>query len=369
MTSRNNRIAIFHNLPEGGGLRMIDNVINRYKNKFEIDLYVISDMKPKKIVGVINNYIHVRPWKGFIQRNLWIFFVLPKIHKKLAKRINKTYKKILVTHDYFTKSPYLLRYLKINNIYLCQETQREFYEPWEIHAPSLREKIANIFRLPIKTIDRVNTMSAGTIICNSKYSQMTIKSAYNRASHIVYPGVDEHFFKPHNSKKEKIILCVGGLNPVKNQLFLVSSLKPILNEYKLVLVGKGKKEYMEKIINQGCNSSNIKIVKNISDTELRSLYRKAMVTCISAHKEPFGLSSLESQSCGTPVVSVKEGGPIETIINGKTGYLVQKDSGEYLDTVLLAITNSVKMGKSARKNIVGQWTWKKTLKKLDKYLK
>lgn len=368
MVIRKNRIAIFHNLPEGGGLRMINNIINRYKNKFEIDLYIISDIKPKKITGVKNNYIQVKPWKGFVQRNLWIFFVLPVIHKKIAKRINKTYKKILITHDYFTKSPYLLRYLKINNIYLCQETQREFYEPWGIHAPSLREKIANIFRLPIKMIDKINTMSAGTIICNSKYSKMAIKRAYSRDSHVIYPGVNENFFKPHNSKKEKIILCVGGLNPVKNQLFLISSLKPILNEYKLVLVGTGKKEYVKKIIYQGGNSSEIEIVKNISDVKLRSLYRRAMVTCISAYKEPFGLSSLESQSCGTPVVSIKEGGPVETIVNGKTGYLVQKDSGKYLDMVLSAIANNIKMGKSARENIINKWTWKKTLKKFDKYL-
>lgn len=367
MTQDKAKIAIFHNLPGGGGIRMLNNIIIRYKNKYDIDLYVISDLKPEIIEGVRNIYIHVSPWKGFLLRNLWLFIVLPVIHGKVAKTINKSYKFAFITHDYFTKSPYLLRYLKIKNIYLCQETQREFYEPWKIHAPSLKEKIANFLRLPIKIIDKINTRSAQTIICNSRYSKKTIKRIYGKKSNIVYPGVNEHFFNPDHSKKEKIILCVGGINPIKNQLFLILSLKPLLEKYKLILVGQGKEEYIEKIYKQGEYNPNIQIIEKISDIKLRNLYRQSVVTCISAYKEPFGLSSLESQSCGTPVVSINEGGPVESIIDGKTGFLADEDVEDYYKKVLLAIKNTNVMGRNARKNIINKWTWDKTLSKLDKY--
>lgn len=368
VVSQKPKLAIFHNLPGGGGIRMLENIILKYKRKYDIDLYVISDKKPKESVGVETKFVQVEPWKGFFLKNLWIIFKLPLIHKELANTINRSYGIILVTHDYFTKSPYLLRYLKINNIYLCQEPQREFYEPWRVHAPELKEKIANILRLPIKYIDRINTRSANKIICNSKYSKITIEKIYGRKSSIIYPGVDERFFIPNKSKKENIILCIGGINPVKDQSFLSFSLKSILNKYKLILVGQGKTGYINKVLRLGGHSPNIVIINKISDEKLRFLYRKAMVTCISAYKEPFGLSSLESQSCGTPVVAINEGGPTETIVNNKTGYLVNKDSNEFLKKVLLAIKNNKILGINARKNIIEKWSWEKTLDKLDKFL-
>lgn len=369
MEIKKRRIAVFHNLPGGGGIRMLKNIVNRYKNKYKIDIFSIGEIKQKRFKGVKTMNFLVKPWSGFLLRNIWIITVLPYIHKKLSKTINENYDFAIVTHDYFTKSPYLLRYLRVKNIYLCQEPQREFYEPQSIHTTSLKEKVAYYFRLPIKFIDETNVEFADVIICNSRYSLGVIKKVYGRAGHIVYPGVNDRYFYPSKSKKENVILCIGGINSVKDQLFLVSSLKPILDKYKLILVGQGRESYIKKVLDVGGGNSNIKILNKVTDGELRSLYRKAMVTCMTAFREPFGLSSIESQSCGTPVVSVDDGGTKETIVNGKTGYVVKKNADTFLNKVLLAIKNNRRMGKNARKNIINTWSWSKTLKNFDFYLR
>ena len=75
------------------------------------------------------------------------------------------------------------------------------------------------------------------------------------------------------------------------------------------------------------------MVNNISDQELINYYSSSIVLCIGAHYEPFGLTSIEAQACGTPVVAVKEGGVSETIINGKTGYLTSRSTGEFKEYV------------------------------------
>ena len=358
------KLAIFHNLPEGGGLRMLKSIIHRYSKLYNISLFVISDLKPRQIDGVDLNHTQVRPWRGFVGRNLWIYFVLPRIHASIAKTINNNFDTVFVNHDYFTKSPYLLRYLKKKSIYLCQEPPREFYEPTKVHAPSLKDRLANTLRYPIKVIDEVSVKRADIVICNSKYSQCEITRIYGRKCEVVYPGVDAQYFKPCINKEDSI-LCVGGINTVKDQLFLVEALKPILNIYKLVLVGQGKREYIDQVREASGNSRNLIIIPHVTDRKLKILYCRSLVTCISAHNEPFGLSSIESQSCGTPVVSVYEGGPRETIINGRTGYFSRRDVREYRDKILLAIKNHNKLGKSARNNIVKQWSWSTTLKKLD----
>lgn len=343
---------------------MLDKVATSLAKENNVEIHAISDLPPKKVDGVTTNHFLVKPWKGFILRNLWILFCLPIIHKRIANKLNIEYDSVFTTHDYFTKSPYILRYLKIPSIYLCQEPQREFYEPWNVHSPTLKDKLVNMLRYPIKVIDENNVRFANTVLSNSKYSKKIIDRIYGVKSKIIYPGVDEFFFKPIKVKKDKSLLCVGGLNPIKDQLFIIKALKPLLKKYKLVLIGSGKNEYINKIYKEIGSDSKVEIEPSVSDIELRTLYCKASVTLIAAHCEPFGLSSIESQACGTPVVAVEEGGLMENIINKKTGYLVKRDKKDFLIKVKLAIKNNKKMGEDARKNIIREWTWDKTLKKL-----
>ncbi len=367
--NRIKKIAIYHNLPQGGGIRVVENITKKYLNKYQIDIIVIGEKKPNKINGVRTIFFNVNPWKGFVLRNLWIMLKLPKIHRQISTTINENYDFVFLNHDYFTKSPYLLRYIKIPNLYICHEAQREFYEPWKYHTQSFSNIIANILRYPIKIIDEINVKSTKSIICNSNFSKNKLEKIYNKKCDVVYPGVDEEFFKPINGHKKPFLLCVGGLNPVKDQIFLVKALSPILKKFELVLVGEGKSKYIKEIMTSAKVGSKIKILNRVSETELRNLYRNSLVTCITAHQEPFGLSSIESQSCGTPVVSVAEGGIMETVIENKTGYLTPRNEAKFLRNVILAIENNRRMSIDARKNAVLNWTWKKTLRKLDKYLK
>lgn len=366
--SKKRKIAFFHNLPPGGGFRVFEKIIQTYKNKIDIDLYVVSDLRPQNIKGVNLKYIKIKPWKGFFLRNLWLLIYLPIIHKNISKKINNEYEKIFITHDYLTKSPYLLRFLTIPSVYLCHEPQREFYESWKIHAPTIKNRIANLLRLPIKYIDEKNVRMATIVISNSKYSKKINDKIYNVKSQVVYPGVDEKNFKPEKNIKKNSILCVGGLNSVKDQLFLIKSITPLLKKITLNLIGDGEISYKNKIIKFKKQGLKIEINSKISDRELHKYYTKAYVTCITAHNEPFGLSSIESQSCGTPVVAINEGGVSENIINGHSGYLVKRDSRELLSRVKEAIVNNKTMGDYGRRNVLEKWTWDKTLKNLDKFI-
>ncbi len=56
------------------------------------------------------------------------------------------------------------------------------------------------------------------------------------------------------------------------------------------------------------------------------LYNKANLVVYTPYQEPFGLVPLESMSCGTPVVGVNDGGVMETVTNGKTGILTERDT-------------------------------------------
>jgi glycosyltransferase involved in cell wall biosynthesis len=362
------KIAIIHNLPGGGALRMINAIIKKYKKNTEIDLITISDIDQPKIAGIKNIRIKVNPWKGFFKYNLWLYLKLPIIHKNISKKIDwNKYDFVFVTHDYFTKSPYIIKYINRRIIYLCQEPQREYYEPWSIHAPRIKDKIANIFRFPIKLIDEINVSFVDKILCNSNYSKKVLEKIYKKECEVIYPGVDRAIFKYKKSKKKKYILCVGGINRVKGQDFIIKSLESLLGEFKLILIGNGRKEDLEYLNEISNSNKNIKIINNLPDRGLARIYRESQVTCIAAYREPFGLSSLESQACGTTVVTIDDGGTKETIIDGVTGYITSRNETEYLTCVIKAIANGKNMKNDLIKNINNRWTWDITLSSLDKY--
>ena len=86
--------------------------------------------------------------------------------------------------------------------------------------------------------------------------------------------------------------------------------------------------------------------------------------------EDYGLVPLEAAASERPVIAVNEGGPMSTVVDGKTGYLIEspeemaKRMKEFADNKELA----GKMGKAGRKRAVQEYSWSAFFKKFDKYL-
>jgi len=68
--------------------------------------------------------------------------------------------------------------------------------------------------------------------------------------------------------------------------------------------------------------AHVELLGRLSDEELRDIYSNALLTVFPFTEEPFGLVPVESMACGTPVLSYRKQGPQETIVEGRTGWLV-----------------------------------------------
>lgn len=368
------KVAIFHNTPGGGGIRLLNQVHSCLeKSGVLVEQYTITEPSGVKSVDPYDDHkIFVKPWVGFIQRLVWICTVLPSIHQKLATEINQQkFDFVIVTHDYFTKSPYICRYLKSKVYYLLHEPQREFYENFKIHCLDVKDLVANILRFPIKLIEIQNTKFVDKIYVNSKYSQGVIKKIFGRESTIIYPRVDTEYFCPDRKvKKENLILSIGGLSKVKGHDFIIKSLYPLLGRYTLVIIGSGRNKDLEYLKKLASNKRKfIRFESNFSDYKILNLYRKSLLLCIGARLEPFGLTSLEAQSVGTPVVGVAEGGIPETIINGETGYTVPRESTAFLEAVIKTLANYHHLGRKARQKMRQNWDIKKFKNDIDTILR
>ncbi len=157
-------------------------------------------------------------------------------------------------------------------------------------------------------------------VANSSYVSKRIKKYYRRDSLIIHPPVEVDYFTPtKNSEKEDFFISVGALVPYKKMELLVRAFSK--TDYRLIIVGDGS-EYkkLKKFL-----SSNIKIIKSLSRDKLRDLYRKAKAF-VFAGIEDFGISFVEAQAVGLPVIAYGKGGVEDIVVDGKTGLFFYEQS-------------------------------------------
>ncbi|MEA3373900.1 MAG: glycosyltransferase [Campylobacterota bacterium] len=97
----------------------------------------------------------------------------------------------------------------------------------------------------------------------------------------------------------------------------------------LVIVGTGSE--LQHLVDRA--SSNIEFVGFKQGEELVSLMQEAKAYVFMS-REDFGIAPVEAMACGTPVIAYDVGGVKNTVIDGKTGVLFDKQSVESLNDAI-----------------------------------
>ncbi len=171
------------------------------------------------------------------------------------------------------------------------------------------------------------------LLCNSSTVQKRIELAYHRSAEIVYPGIDNTTFIPskNNDGQEPYFLIVSRLVWHKRIDLAIKACQQ-LNQ-KLIIVGEGRdKNKLIQIKNQN-SKSKIFFYGHVSTKKLIFLYQNCQAL-ICPQEEDFGLTPLEAQACGKPVIAYKQGGITETVINCKTGIFFDDQTVESLSIAI-----------------------------------
>ncbi len=380
------KIAVFHNLLSGGAKRALYE-FSRELNKrgFMLDAFIpstadetflpLDSVVHHKVVYPLTNlftFMNHTGFKWMYRRSMLL--ALAASQKRIASEINsKGYSLAFVHHSILTQSPFILKYLKIPSVYYMQEPHRGVYEH-ALHEHSYTSSLGKsflgntkglFFHTLIKSIDESNTTHASRILVNSFYSHESVMRAYGLNSYVVYLGVDAERFRPDGTvEKENVIVSVGRLSQPKGFRFIIKALGRLQNKPTLIIIGDGDNEDERIVLTTLAREHKvtIEIKVNISDIELIKLYNRARAVVYAPYLEPFGLVPLEAMACGTPVIGVKEGGVRETVVDGTTGLLVERDSGKFAEAIEYLTQNHEKrhlMGKNAIELVRRKWTWGK----------
>ena len=127
-----------------------------------------------------------------------------------------------------------------------------------------------------------------------------------------------------------LVTTVGRIEPWKGQHILVEAVPEILKEHpnaRILIVGGlavNKPEY-ERGLRTRCAELGVSgrvIFTGIRSDIPRILAASNVLVLPSATPEPFGLTVVEAMAAGCPVVATAAGGPLESVVDGVTGWLV-----------------------------------------------
>jgi glycosyltransferase involved in cell wall biosynthesis len=198
---------------------------------------------------------------------------------------------------------------------------------------------------------------------------------------VLYMGVNTDLFSPENGargaahwarelklKARPMIMHPAAMLPMKGVVYGVRALELICNEFPdaLLLVtdtpdalaGAGEianyKDEVRGEINYRGLENNV-VCRSIEYRQLPALYANASVVIYPAiGEEPFGLAPVQAMACAKPVVVSRSGGLVESVLDGKTGFIVDKRDEKMLAERCLACLRDKdmarKMGEAGRRH-------------------
>jgi glycosyltransferase involved in cell wall biosynthesis len=223
-------------------------------------------------------------------------------------------------------------------------------------------------RQVLRHLDRAAVSAVAAVTTNSRYSVGRIHEAYGRHATVIPCGVTDGFQPPATPVARDHLLTVGTLIPSKGHDLAIEAAGRSGLGFPVVVVTPRHNPEEEARLRAIADRAGVEVVVKVgvTDEELAALYQSAVVTLYMAQLEPFGLVSIEAQSCGCPVIVSDEGGLAETLVSGVTGWSVARQVGpiaerlsQFKDPAL-----SERLGRAAAADS-GRWSWNVSAKRLQ----
>jgi len=169
-----------------------------------------------------------------------------------------------------------------------------------------KSALARLILHYIRNWDIRTSNSVDTFVANSQFIARRIRKVYQRDAHVIFPPVDVDAFVLHE-QKEDFYLTASRMVPYKKIDLIVEAFAR-MPQRRLVVIGDGPD--MQKI--RAKAAPNVEIMGYQPFKVLQDKMQRAKAFVFAA-EEDFGISVVEAQACGTPVIAYGKGGALETV--------------------------------------------------------
>ncbi|MBA7499034.1 D-inositol-3-phosphate glycosyltransferase [subsurface metagenome] len=270
---------------------------------------------------------------------------LPKNYALASIFSRQLFKKINFRDDYdffvSVDNSYPLKKHRPHLLY-CQTPPRELYDMYHIvvnaQGTASRRMMVKIWCIVNRFLDQNFVKKyVQNIACNSHNVRNRIYKAYQKEAIVIYPPTRTESYKYKPS--EGFWLSVNRIHPWKRIGLQIEAFRGMPHR-RLKIVGDFSSTYAKKLVSTA--PENVEFLGNISEEQLKDLYSRCEGHITTAIDEDFGLTAVEAMASGKPVVAVKEGGYLETVLDGITGRLTAPVVNEIIKSIEEVSTNPEK---------------------------
>jgi glycosyltransferase involved in cell wall biosynthesis len=366
------RIAVWHNLPSGGGKRAL---FHHVKGLVERGHHVESWCPPTAdqtylpLSELCREHVvplSTKPALPWLQRGRALLeradmarrlSAMDDHCRQCAAEINSGGFDVLFGNAcvFFRTTP-IAKHVRIPSVIYLGEPYRWLYEalprlPWAALPKSAQRfwsfkgwhrfvsDLLHVQSLRLQLRDEVENAAAfKTILVNSLFSRESVLRAYGLESKVCFLGVDLDHFRPTGEPVDSFVLGLGGIDYPKGADRAIRALAcvDVSKRPELIWIGNFSNSECEKEVKSLARQLGVRftVKVRVSDKELLSFLSRALMLLYVSRLEPFGLAPLEANACGTPVVAIAEGGVRESVVHEQNGLLVDSgDPGDLADAI------------------------------------
>jgi glycosyltransferase involved in cell wall biosynthesis len=306
----NLKIAIVHEwfVTYAGSERVVEQILNLFPHA---DLFAVVDFLNDSQRGFIQN----KPVKTtFIQRlpfaKAKFRQYLPLMPLAIEQLDLSAYDLIISSSHAVAKgvltAPHQLHISYVHSpIRYAWDLQHQYLKESNLER-GIKSWIARWILHQIRIWDTRTANGVDLFVSNSEFIARRIHKVYRRSATVIYPPVDLQNYTLCEQKQE-FYLTASRLVPYKRIDLIVEAFSQ-MGDRSLIVIGDG--EQMAKI--RAKASSNIKFLGHLEPEALREYMQKARAFVFAA-EEDFGITPVEAQACGTPVIAYGRGGVCESV--------------------------------------------------------
>ncbi|XP_011154227.1 alpha-1,3/1,6-mannosyltransferase ALG2 [Harpegnathos saltator] len=258
-----------------------------------------------------------------------------------------------------------------------------------------------LYRMPLNYLEEITTGMAHKIFVNSIYTGNVFRNTFKRLHtelEVLYPSINTDFFDKTRivsiervldrklSDDSIILLSINRYERKKNLSLALEALaelenlltKEIYKRVYLIIAGGYDKrveenvEYHLELIGLADElhvTDKVMFLRSPSDIDKVSILHHCKIVIYTPPNEHFGIVPLEAMYIGKPVIAHNSGGPMESIVSGETGFLVDLSGQAFASKIAFLITNpdrTENFGKSGRDRFLKIFSFAAFSAKLNK---
>ncbi|MBR7064244.1 MAG: glycosyltransferase [Treponema sp.] len=337
-TLKNLKVAIVHDwlVNYGGAESVVESILKLFP---DADIFTLLCDREKIAPHFQNNRI--------ITSNLQRIPFATKLYTKLLKFMPRAFESFdfsdydLVISSSSSCAKGIITPIDVPHIAYIHTPMRyawDLFFDYQKRSGRLTRFFMNQWMSEIRMWDYISSQRIDILIANSSYIAHRIKKFWAKEATVIYPPVHtENFFALKNPTSDYYI-TFSRLVPYKRIDLAILACKRLGK--RLVVIGGGSEAKKLKSLSKG---GNITFTGRISYEEVLPYLQNCKALIFPA-EEDFGITPLEVQSCGRPVIAFGKGGATETVIHEKTGILFEKQTTESLCNAITLFEKLEKKG-------------------------